>query len=170
MKEACKGNLDHFPGKAIDYRKILVISLGTGSAKVEERYNAKGASNWGILGWLLSSGSIPLVDVFMQSSADMVDIHMSAIFQDCQSEPNYLRIQDDTLSGTSSSVDIATKENLEDLVRIGEELLKKPVSRMNLETGVCEPVQNEEETNEDALKRFARLLFDERRLRDTRSS
>ncbi|XP_073113500.1 patatin-like protein 2 [Elaeis guineensis] len=170
MKGACKGNLNHFPSKVIDCTKILIISLGTGSAKVDGRYNAKRASNWGILGWLLSTGSVPLVDVFTQSSADMVDIHMSAIFPDCQSKLNYLRIQEDTLSGTSSSIDIATKENLEDLVRIGEELLKKPVSRMNLDTGVLEPAKDEKETNEDALKRFATLLFDERRLRYTRSS
>lgn len=68
-----------------------------------------------------------------------------------------------------SSVDISTKENLADLVNIGEQLLKKPVSRVNLETGIYEPVGNGEGTNEDALKRFATILSDERRLRELRS-
>jgi hypothetical protein len=57
---------------------------------------------------------------------------------------------DDTLTGTLSSVDIATKENLENLVKVGEELLKKPVSRVNLDTGVFEPI-NFKMTNEEAL-------------------
>ncbi|KAG6736783.1 hypothetical protein POTOM_060322 [Populus tomentosa] len=39
---------------------------------------------------------------------------------------------DDTLTGTLSSVDVATKENLENLVKVGEELLKKQVSRVGL--------------------------------------
>ena len=60
--------------------------------------------------------------------------------------------QDDTLTGTDSSVDIATKENLEKLGQIGERLLKKPVSRVNFETGVFEPKQNGG-TNEDALRK-----------------
>lgn len=61
-------------------------------------------------------------------------------------------MQDDTLMGTDSSVDIATKENLGRLCQIGEKLLKKPVSRVNLENGHFEPLKNGE-TNEDALKR-----------------
>ena len=92
-KEVYKGNPDYFPYKPMDYRKFLLISLGTGSAKVEERYTAKRASRWGVLGWLLSGGSTPLVDVFMQSSADIVDIHISVVFQALRSESNYLRIE-----------------------------------------------------------------------------
>ncbi|CAH2042632.1 unnamed protein product [Thlaspi arvense] len=60
---------------------------------------------------------------------------------------------EDRLSGTDSSLDISTKENLEKLVSIGEKLLKKLVSRVNLETGLSEPVKNGG-TNEEALKRY----------------
>ncbi|XP_038974248.1 patatin-like protein 1 isoform X3 [Phoenix dactylifera] len=74
---------------------------------------------------------------------------------------------DDTLSGTISSVDISTKKNLNSLVKIGQEILKKPAIRTNLETGVCEPLS--EETNEQALTRFAKMLSGERRLREMRS-
>ncbi|XP_064971430.1 patatin-like protein 2 [Musa acuminata AAA Group] len=168
-KEVHKKNPDHFPREAMDYRKFLLISLGTGSAKVEGKYRAKSASRWGVFGWLLGGGSTPLVDVLMQSCADIVDIHLSVVFKALRSESNYLRIEDDTLTGAVSSADISTKENLDDLVTVGERLLKKPVSRVNLETGVFEPVGNGEGTNEDALRRFARLLSDERRLRKLRS-
>jgi hypothetical protein len=58
-------------------------------------------------------------------------------------------MQDDTLTGTLSSVDVATKENLENLVKVGEKLLKKPVSRVDLGTGVFTPV--DKMTSEEAL-------------------
>lgn len=37
-------------------------------------------------------------------------------------------------------------------MKVGEGLLKKPVSRVNLETGIFEPVENEG-TNEEVLIR-----------------
>ncbi|KAA8537728.1 hypothetical protein F0562_027282 [Nyssa sinensis] len=166
-KQITRRNPDFFPIKKMDYDRLLVISLGTGSSKTEEKYDANEAAKWGMLGWLTSGGSTPLVDVFTQSSADMVDFHLSVVFQALHSENNYLRIQDDTLNGTLSSVDIATKENLEDLVKVGEGLLKKPASRVNLETGCVEP--SNQETNEEALRRFAKLLSQEKQVRDARS-
>ena len=72
--------------------------------------------------------------------------------------------QDDTLTGDASSVDITTTENLQRLVEIGKELLKKPVSRVNLETGRFEKIEGEG-TNEEALTYFAELLVEERKLR-----
>ncbi|KAL7225049.1 hypothetical protein ACSBR1_020355 [Camellia fascicularis] len=158
---------DYFAIKKMDYGRLLVISLGTGSPKANEKYNADESAKWGLLGWLTSGGSTPIVDVFSQASSDMVDYHLNVVFQALHSEKNYLRIQDDTLTGKVSSVDIATKKNLEDLVKVGEGLLKKPISRVNLETGLVEPVG--QETNEEALRRFAKLLSDEKRLRDVRS-
>ncbi|KAG1342263.1 Patatin [Cocos nucifera] len=166
-KEIFRGNPDFFPIKPTDYGRFLVISIGTGTPKNEEKFDAKEASKWGILGWLLSGGSNPLIDAFTQASSDMVDIHISVVFQALHSGSRYLRIQDDTLRGTVSSVDVATEENLDSLVKIGEELLKKPTSRINLETGFYEPMHKE--TNEQALKRFAKILSEERRLREMRS-
>ncbi|PIA46369.1 hypothetical protein AQUCO_01500121v1 [Aquilegia coerulea] len=163
-KQINNENPDFLPTRPLDYAKYLVISIGTGSAKIQEKYNAEMAAKWGLLGWLTASDSTPLVELFTQSSADMVDYHLSVLFQALQSEANYLRIQDETLDTTESSTDIATTENLDNLVKIGENLLKKPVSRMNLDTGVSEPVVDGG-TNEEALIRFAKLLSDERKLR-----
>ncbi|KAK8580969.1 hypothetical protein V6N13_144026 [Hibiscus sabdariffa] len=165
-KEILRGNPDFFPIKPTDYARFLVVSLGTGSPKCEEKYNASLAAKWGVLGWLTSEHSTPLVDIFMDASSDMVDFHLATVFQALQSEKSYLRIQDDTLSEQMSSVDIATKENLENLVKVGEELLKKSVSRMNLENGQFEPAGMF--TNENALIRVAEVLSKER-LRDARS-
>ncbi|KAK1278474.1 hypothetical protein QJS04_geneDACA020843 [Acorus gramineus] len=165
-KEIFQENSDFFPIKPMDYGKFLVISLGTGSAKEEGKYNANEAAKWGLLGWLYNNGSTPIIDAFNQSSSDIVDIHVSVLFQALRSEKNYLRIQDDTLTGDTSSVDVATKKNLQDLLKVGQNLLKKPVSRVNLDTGVYEAVEGEG-TNEEALTRFAKLLSNERKLRQS---
>lgn len=77
----------------MDYGRFLVLSLGTGSAKREEKYDAAEAASWGLLGWLTADSSTPLVDVFTESSSDMVDFHLSTVFQALHSEQNYLRIQ-----------------------------------------------------------------------------
>ncbi|KAI6698227.1 hypothetical protein NL676_018346, partial [Syzygium grande] len=92
-KEIIKGSPDFFPIKPMDYGRFLVISLGTGSAKSEERYDAHEAAKWGIIGWLTSGGSTPLVNVVNQASADMVDLHLSVFFQALHSGKSYLRIQ-----------------------------------------------------------------------------
>ncbi|KAI4997473.1 hypothetical protein ZWY2020_052815 [Hordeum vulgare] len=120
-----KQDSDFFPIKPMDYGRFLVISIGTGSSKFEEKYDAQKAKSWGVLDWLLSSGSTPLVDFFTRASADMVDIHIATIFNALHSEQNYLRIQN----------------NLEKLVNVGELLLKKPVSWANLETGQRTPMR-----------------------------
>ena len=46
---------------------------------------------------------------------------------------------------------MSTKKNLDKLVETGENLLKKPVSRVNLVLGLFEPIEKYG-TNEDALK------------------
>ncbi|KAJ4963117.1 hypothetical protein NE237_023056 [Protea cynaroides] len=167
-KQVFRKNQDFFPIKPMDYGRFLVISLGTGAAKIEKKYTAKKAAKWGAIDWILNDGSTPIVNVFSQASADMVDLHLGVVFQALHSEDNYLRIQDDTLSGIVASVDIATKENLNNLVKVGEELLNKPLSRVNLNTGLTEPVKTGG-TNAEALKKFAELLSKERKLREQRS-
>ncbi|KAL1564098.1 patatin-like protein 2 isoform X1 [Salvia divinorum] len=145
-------------------RRMLVLSLGTGLAQLEEKYNANDAAKWGLLRWVYNDGVSPLLDIFGDASSDMVDIHVSTVFQSIRNEQNYLRIQEDGLVRDASSLDVATEKNLRMLVQIGADLLKKPVSRVNLETGRPNPVQGEG-TNGEALARFAKLLSDENKFR-----
>nr|XP_043637160.1 patatin-like protein 2 [Erigeron canadensis] len=166
-KEITRGSPNFFPIKPMEYGRFLVLSLGTGSPEFQERYDATKSSHWGVLGWLAGGGSTPLVDVFTQASDDMAHYHISTVFQALHSEENYLRIQDDTLSGDLASMDLTTQENLENLVKVGEKLLKKPVTRMNLGTGLCEPYH--QTTNEMALKKFALILHKEKYVRELRS-
>ncbi|OVA10385.1 Patatin/Phospholipase A2-related [Macleaya cordata] len=154
--------------KSMDCTKYLVISLGTGTAKREHKYSAAMASKWGMLQWLYNGANMPLMDAFTQASGDMVDIHASVLFQALHSKKNYLRIEVDDLEGNAASVDISTEENMQKLIQIGQELLKKPVSRVNLETGVYEEVKGEG-SNEEALIHFAKLLSEERKARQEKS-
>ncbi|TQD73356.1 hypothetical protein C1H46_041116 [Malus baccata] len=78
-----------------------------------------------------------------------------------QTEFKVLAISDKYLLWT------ADKKNLDDLLKVGEGLFKKPVCRVNLETGRVEPCKHE--SNEEALTRFARLLSEEKWLRLARS-
>jgi len=70
------------------------------------------------------------------------------------------------LSGDAASVDIATTQNLQRLKGIGAELLKKTESRVNLDTGKYEEIEGGR-TNEAALAKFAQLLSDEKKHRQT---
>ncbi|XP_074592667.1 patatin-like protein 2 [Curcuma longa] len=167
-KQILKSNKDFESYKPVDYSHFLVISIGTGSAKQEERYSAQESARWGLLGWLNNGGKTPIVDIFTQASSDMVDIHASVVFQALESAGQYLRIQDDTLTDVAASVDNSTKENLSNLVQIGENLLEKPVSRVNLETGKSEPVVDGKGAtilNRERLVKFAQKLSDERKRR-----
>ncbi|XP_062105224.1 patatin-like protein 2 [Humulus lupulus] len=166
-KEIHQNNPDFFQIKPMEFGRFLVLSIGTGSVKIEDKYRADEAAKWGLLGWLKSHNSVPLLDIFTQASSDMTDLFLSTVFQALNSDKNYLRIQDDTLSDKESSVDIATKENLNNLVGIGEKLLKKPVSMVNLETGIYSP-KHGTTTNGEALTRFAEMLSLERKTRESR--
>lgn len=50
-------------------------------------------------------------------------------------------------------MDVATTQNLNNLVDVGKALLDKPVSRVNSDTGVFEVLPNGG-TNREALKRY----------------
>ncbi|AEE86744.1 putative phospholipase A(2) [Arabidopsis thaliana] len=167
-KQIVKNNPDMGKLKPLGFDRFLVISIGTGSTKREEKYSAKKAAKWGIISWLYDDGSTPILDITMESSRDMIHYHSSVVFKALQSEDKYLRIDDDTLEGDVSTMDLATKSNLENLQKIGEKMLTNRVMQMNIDTGVYEPVA-ENITNDEQLKRYAKILSDERKLRRLRS-
>ncbi|XP_006659497.2 patatin-like protein 2 [Oryza brachyantha] len=164
-KQILLGNPDFFPIKPADYGKFMILSLGTGSAKVEEKFDAVESARWGVLGWLYNKGgATPLIDSFSQASADLVDIHASVLFQALRCERRYLRVQDDELTGDAASVDVSTPENLRRLVGVGRALLQRPACKVNVETGRNEP-DMDRGTNEEELERFAKMLSEERKAR-----
>lgn len=157
------GDGEFFMQNPVDYGKFLVISIGCG-LNPSEKYSAKDASKWGILKWIVKDGTAPIVDMFNAASADMVDIHLSVLFGALRSSHRYLRIQYDQLSGSAGSIDDCSKANLDRLVEIGNELLRKNVSRVDLETGRNVEMPGEG-TNSENLAKFAKQLSAERRRR-----
>ncbi|MCD9644779.1 hypothetical protein HAX54_033213 [Datura stramonium] len=152
------------PANVLDYGKYLVLSVGTGTSKSDDAIRA---AKWGLLSWLSKDGNCPLVDAFTFANTDMVDLHLSLLFSTAGHINNYLRIQYNYLSEDASSIDNTRKECMEKLVNIGNDILQKPISRMNLDSCKNEAVDNEG-TNEQALIRFAKLLSQEKRLRTKR--
>ncbi|CAN6381773.1 unnamed protein product [Urochloa humidicola] len=147
-----------------DYKNFLVISLGTGSAKESHKYTAEDCKKWNMINWLMKDGNNPIIDIFSQASADIVDIHAAVRFEDLGCEENYLRIQTDTLPKEHSSMDDASDGNIKFLKKMGEDLLGETVARVNIDTGEYERVKDEG-TNGDALARFATKLSNERKYR-----
>ncbi|XP_008218212.2 PREDICTED: patatin-like protein 2 [Prunus mume] len=163
IREAEKEILKKNPGCGNEelHKRILLVSLGTGIANDEEEYDAKEVARWGAFQWLIGPHwSSPVVHMCLKVTGGILDYHTQCVLEDVQSHGHYLRIQDDTLSGRLASVDIATKKNLNDLVKVGEALLKKPVSRLDSDTSETEPLPLE--TNAEALVRMAKILSEER--------
>ncbi|CAO2142405.1 unnamed protein product [Urochloa humidicola] len=146
-----------------DYKNFLVISLGTGSAKESHKHTAEECKKWNMLDWLIKNGN-PIIDMFSQACADVVDIHASVRFQDLGCEENYLRIQTDTLPKEHLSMDDASEDNMKFLKKKAENLLDEQVARVNIDTGEYEPVKDEG-TNRVALATFAMKLINERKYR-----
>nr|CAB3481231.1 unnamed protein product [Digitaria exilis] len=185
-KDIILGDEDFFPVTPVDYGKFMVISLGCGSTRRSRgAYSAKEAAKWGIFNWLVKDGTAPVIDMFNAASGDMVDIHLCVLFRALHCKQNYLRIQArlslsakpfffvpfnivlhayDQLTGSAGSMDDCSKGNMDNLVKIGKELLSKNVSRVDLETGRNVDVPGEG-TNAEQLARFAKKLSDERRRR-----
>lgn len=149
----------------MDHSKLLILSLGTGSSKRDEKFEVGDGKSWGLYKWFMGpEGTTPLIDVVLTAMDDMVDIYMSIFFRSSGFKDNYLRVQVDSLNYTEASTDNSKRENLENLVKIGNELLKKPVSEVSLETGLWEPMEGVG-TYEEALIKFAKRLSAERRHR-----
>ncbi|KAM3297663.1 hypothetical protein ACQJBY_039543 [Aegilops geniculata] len=163
-KQILLGNLDFFPNKPLGYGKFMILSLGTGTAKIEEKFDATECGKWGLLGWLYKRGATPIIDSFSEASADLVDIQASVLFQTLHYNRCYLRIQHDELTGEMASVDVSTSKNLNGLVAVGKALLKRQVCKVNVETGMNEP-DLKRGTNEEELVHFARMLSEESKAR-----
>ncbi|ERN11241.1 hypothetical protein AMTR_s00024p00230330 [Amborella trichopoda] len=138
----------------------------------------------------------------MEAGSDMVDIHVSTIFQSINRESKYLRIeasgehkktcmfmlvdsycktrtqththamdkcqifwtQDYELPYQNLAMDDASDKNVQELEVRGKCLLDESVKRVNLETGLAEPV-GDGVTNRGALIEFAKILSEEKKTR-----
>ncbi|XP_019239135.1 PREDICTED: probable inactive patatin-3-Kuras 1 [Nicotiana attenuata] len=145
--------------KPLDFKQILLLSLGTGTtADFAGTYTAQEAANWGLVSWLFNNNSSPLGEMQSEASAIMNAYYIATIYRALGAETNYLRIEENALIGTTIQSDDASEDNMKLLVQVGENLLKKQASNGN------------SETNEEALKRFAKLLSERKKLRANKAS
>ncbi|KAM3270544.1 patatin-07 [Capsicum chacoense] len=161
VRRATEGDPAYRSIKSLNFKNILVISLGTGDSTdivTPESYTAEEAAKWGAFDWLWHNNTSPLLKGIASASSYMGDYYLDTIFQALDSEKNYLRVQEHALVGSTTVMDNATDANMNLLVQVAEDLLKKPVSK---ETN---------ETNEEALKRFAKVLSDRKKLRANKAS
>ncbi|KAJ6951522.1 patatin-like protein 2 [Populus alba] len=110
----------------MDGRKLLILSLGTGAADQSDRYVVGDPSKWGLLRWLWyreNNGS-PLIDILTTAPDEMISTYISTIFQYCGWEDNYYRLQAE-MKLSEAKMDDASIENLNNLVKIGEDLAAK---------------------------------------------
>ncbi|XP_057721682.1 patatin-like protein 2 isoform X4 [Arachis stenosperma] len=151
-----------------DYSKFLVLSLGTGSGKLDGHEVLDG----GLLGWFNPlTGSPPLVDVLFRASDAMVDRCTSLILGRHNCLHNFLRVQDSTLPGNQTKLHDASKDNIDALESIAKELLNQSIKVVNPASGLHETpngslfVNGRVPTNREAITCFARRLSAERRRR-----
>ncbi|CAJ1948046.1 unnamed protein product [Sphenostylis stenocarpa] len=145
------------------YPKILVLSLGTGTTKIEEIYDVQMAATWNLLDWITKG-----IGLLGGGSTAMTELYLASLFLGFQPGNTYLRIEEYNLDPAFTDMANVTKENLKGLSDTGINLLKEKVVRMNLDTFNFEDAG--EGTNAEALDRLAEILYEERQDRLKRKS
>ncbi|XP_028808756.1 patatin-like protein 2 [Neltuma alba] len=163
VKHAQEKKAELFGAKKSD-RKFLVLSLGTGKSESSNKYDAETTENW--TGY---EGLRPVLQIsIFDSPTYMTDYYLASTLQTVIDQEKYLRIQEYELDEGMSSVDNCTRENLDNLERVGKKLLEKPVLRVNEETFELE--KTGQATNVEALQRLAEILDEERKHRLAKKS
>jgi len=96
--------------KDLDLGKMVVISLGTGKSKRRSFPYAK-TRRWGMAQWFL-----PVLDILLSGSSDVVDYEMEKLFLSYGRPENYIRINPPLNYSTTNSTD-ASKENIAKLLK-----------------------------------------------------
>lgn len=144
------------------YEDLLVLSLGTGRTTVS--YAAKNAAKWGTLSWIYNNGNVPLLDMLLLASQDIVDYNMSNTFYEQCSHDNYLRIQTEELEESQMQLDNSSQSNLQSLIATARKLLQ---SKAQMRNRFGQFVPDPRWTIYDAaLSQFASWLVRERNARN----
>ncbi|GAU20221.1 hypothetical protein TSUD_352850 [Trifolium subterraneum] len=138
--------------------KVVLLSLGCGRG-VTPGYDARDAAKFSLLEWA------PVLPVALASAAaDINEYHLASVFPDLPSSHNYyLRVEEYNLDPTIGAAN-STQENMNKLVKVGEDLLEQTVKIQNVTSFV--PYEKPSEgTNAAALTRLAKILYNEKQYR-----
>ncbi|KAK4269909.1 hypothetical protein QN277_023005 [Acacia crassicarpa] len=123
-------------------REVFLVSIGTGSV------NSTTAGFDANRTWTAEDWSYHTLTMILAASSAMNEYYINSTFK-LQPE-NYLRIQEYNIDANIKSDD-ASEENMQKLEEAGNNLLKEPIKRMNVDTFV--PEETGEGTNTEALDR-----------------
>ncbi|MBR0558206.1 patatin-like phospholipase family protein [Ciceribacter sp. L1K23] len=120
-----------------DGEKIVILSLGTGSANRKIPYQQ--AKSWGAGGWINPANDTPLISVLMQGQSSTASYQLNKLLNveppsfadgatvvttDNREKLDYFRL-DAPLVGVNDALDDATPKNISDLERFGLTLAQK---------------------------------------------
>ncbi len=102
---------------------LFVVSIGTG--KEAKRYDYKKASKWGIAGW-----AVPVLNIMMSSSAEVVSYQVKQLFEVAGYEKNYLRMEPG-LCRAKPDMDDVSSENLRNLKDAGFHYITENIKQLD---------------------------------------
>ncbi|KAK4269912.1 hypothetical protein QN277_023008 [Acacia crassicarpa] len=132
-------------------REVLLVSIGTGSV------NTTTAGFDANRTWTAEDWKNSIQTMYLAANSAMDEYYINSTFK-VQPE-NYLRIQEYNLDA-SIETDVASEENMDKLEEAGNNLLKEPVKRMNVDTFA--PEETGEGANTEALDRVAQIIYEEK--------
>ncbi|XP_027906833.1 patatin-like protein 1 [Vigna unguiculata] len=163
IKQQKEKNPDMTPKNSKEKNKILLLSIGCGTAKAVG-VDAQVAEHFSANQWAATGLAVGAYDY---GNKDMTEFYISTVYPGLQSSDYYLRIQEYNLDPSMDALDNATAVNIKNLEKAGYKLLNEPVFRKNVNTFVPEE-EPEWGTNAQALERLAEVLYTEKRLRTMR--
>ncbi|CAL5195287.1 unnamed protein product [Lathyrus oleraceus] len=146
------------------HTKILLLSIGCGSKELKG-FDADVATHFSAAFWASSGLAVGAYDT---AAKDMTEYYLANVLPKIHSSRNYLRIQEYKLDPSMEAMDNATIANIENLAKVGESLLKKPVLKMNVNTYEPEEKTNHG-TNAEALEKLAETLYKIRQFRQKKN-
>jgi len=102
---------------------LYIVSLGTGKDKKIYDYNK--AKGWGAVGWAL-----PMIDILLSASAEVVDYQMRQLFKVAGCSDCYVRLEPE-LGKAKSDMDDASDENIRELKDAGERYVKDHLEELD---------------------------------------
>ncbi|WMJ72181.1 CBASS cGAMP-activated phospholipase [Cytophagaceae bacterium ABcell3] len=97
-------------------KDMFIVSLSTGTTGVRIDYSK--AKNWGTIHWVK-----PLIDTMMSGVSQTTSYQLKKIFEAAEVPDQYIRLEPRLESG-EASMDNASPENIQNLIRIGEQKAK----------------------------------------------
>ncbi|RHN38659.1 putative phospholipase A(2) [Medicago truncatula] len=159
MQELEEKNYDFIPVNPNEPTKFVLLSLGCG------RTGTPGHNTSVVNQYTATKWAPFLLSGLLEAARDIVEYNLESIFPSLQSSENYyLRIEEYSLDQTLTA-DNATIENMEKLIKAGEDLLEQRVKILNVTSFTHHEKPSELDTNAEALQGLAEILYKEQQLR-----